>query len=201
MDLDHFDVDADADGEIRTQITVVKFDGKYCVPMFLAVADAYAGDAPMMLGIDPNGVSAVSVAGVRIPVADDGRMLVNFRRGASPFPYYSISDIINHLVAPEKLAGKIVLVGATAHGLGDRGVTPVNPDMPRVEIHANGIDNIIQGDFIRRPFEAQEIAFIAALVLGLVMALGVAWLSGAVVGGVGRDPRGRILHLYAESTD
>src|SRR5260370_25896104 len=153
--------------------------------MFLAVADAYAGGAPMMLGLDPNGVSAVSVAGVRIPVSDDGRMLVNFRRGVDPFPYYSVSDIINHLVAPEKLAGKIVLVGATAHGLGDRGVTPVNPDMPRVEIHANAIDNIIQGDFIRRPLEAREIAFVAALLLGLVMALGVAGLSALASAALG----------------
>jgi len=175
--IGYFDVDADADGEIRTQMTVIKFDGKYCIPMFLAVADAYAGDAPLTLGLDPNGVSAMSVAGVRIPVEFYGRMLVNCRRGADPFPYYSVSDVINHLVAPEKLAGKIVLVGATAHGLGDRGVTPVNPDMPRIEIHANAIDNIIQGDFIRRPLEAREIAFVAALVLGLVMALGVAWLS------------------------
>ena len=119
----------------------------------------------------------MSVAGVRIPVDDDGRMLVNFRRGADPFPYYSISDIINHKVAPEKLAGKIVLVGATAHGLGDRAVTPVNPDMPRVEIHANAIDNMLQGDFLRRPIEAQEIALVATLLIGIAMALGVAWLS------------------------
>jgi len=183
--IGYFDVDADADGEFRTQMTVVKFDGKYCVPLFLAVADAYAGDAPMILGINPLGVSGVSVAGVRIPVDDSGRMLVNFRRGASPFPYYSISDVINHLVAPQKLAGKIVLIGATAHGLGDRGVTPVNPDMPRVEIHANAIDNIIQGDFIRRPFEAQEIAFVAALLLGLVMAVGVAGLSALASAALG----------------
>ena len=183
--IGYFDVDADADGEIRTQMTVVKFDGKYCVPMFLAVADAYAGDAPMILGIDPDGVSAVSVAGVRIPVADDGRMLVNFRRGVDPFSYFSVSDVINHLIAPEKLAGKIVLVGATAHGLGDRGVTPVNPDMPRVEIHANAIDNMIQGDFIKRPIEAQEIAFVAALVLGLMMALGVAGLSALASAALG----------------
>ena len=37
---------------------------------------------------------ASSVAGVRIPVDDDGRMLVNFRRGAEPFPYYS--DLGHH---------------------------------------------------------------------------------------------------------
>ena len=41
---------------------------------------------------------------------DDGRMLINFRRGTEPFPYYSVSDIIDHKIAPDKLAGKIVLV-------------------------------------------------------------------------------------------
>ena len=175
--IGYFDVDADADGEIRTEMTVIRFDGHYCVPLFIALADAFAGGAPMALGVDPEGVTGVSVAGVRIPVDDDGRMLVNFRRGADPFPYYSISDIINHKIAPEKLAGKIVLVGATAHGLGDRGVTPVNPDMPRVEIHANAIDNMLQGDFLRRPIEAQEIALGATLLIGILMSLGVAWLS------------------------
>ena len=87
-------------------------------------------------------MTKVSIAGVQIPVDDDGRMLVNFRRGPEPFPHYSISDIVNHKIAPAKLAGKIVLVGATAHGLGDRGVTPTDGDMARVEIHANAIDNI-----------------------------------------------------------
>jgi adenylate cyclase len=172
-----FDIDADTDGEIRTEMTVIKFDGHYCAPLFIAIADTFAGDSTMMLGMAPDGVSGVSVAGVRIPVDDDGRMLVNFRRGAEPFPYYSISDIINHKIAPEKLAGKIVLVGASAHGLGDRGVTPVNPDMPRVEIHANAIDNLLQGDFLRRPIEAREIALAATLLIGIAMSLGVAWLS------------------------
>jgi adenylate cyclase len=172
-----FDIDADADGEMRTEMTVVRFDGRYCAPLFIAVADAFAGGAPLSLGLDPEGVSGVSIAGLRLPVDDDGRMLVNFRRGAEPFPYYSISDIINHKIAPEKLEGKIVLVGATAHGLGDRGVTPVNPDMPRVEIHANAIDNVLQGDFLRRPIEAREIALAATLLIGIAMSLGVAWLS------------------------
>jgi adenylate cyclase len=173
----YFDVDADSDGVIRTDMTVIHFDGHYCAPLFLAVTDAYVDGAPMMLGLGPNGVTGVSIAGVEIPVDDDGRMLVNFRRGADPFPHYSISDIINHKIAPEKLAGKIVLVGATAHGLGDRGVTPTDGDMPRVEIHANAIDNVIQGDFVRRSYEATEIAFFSALLLGIAMSLGVAWLS------------------------
>jgi adenylate cyclase len=181
----YFDVDADADGENRTMMTVVQFDDQYCMPLSLAIANAYAGGGPMMLGRNQNGVTMVSIAGERVPVDDDGLMLVNFRRGTEPFPYYSVSDIINHRIPPEKLAGKIVVVGATAHGLGDRGVTPVSGYMPRVEIHANAIDNILQGDFLRRPFEAKEIELVGALILGLVMALGVAWLSATASAALG----------------
>jgi len=151
----------------------------------MAVANAFAGGATMMLALDPLGVAAVSIAGVPIPIDEGGRMLVNFRRGAEPFKYYSVSDIIHHLVAPEKLAGKIVLVGATAHGLGDRGVTPVNGYMPRVEIHANAIDNIVQGDFIQRTAQGRAIAFIAALILGLMMSAGVAGLSATASAALG----------------
>src|SRR5271168_3897733 len=137
----YFDVDADADGENRTMMTVIQFDGHYCLPLSLAIVNAYAGGGNVILGHGVNGVTMVSIAGEQIPVDDGGRMLLNFRRGTEPFPYYSVSDIINHAIAPDKLAGKIVVVGATAHGLGDRGVTPVSGYMPRVEIHANAIDN------------------------------------------------------------
>ncbi len=183
--IGYFDVDADADGEVRGEMTVIRFNGRYCVPMFLAVADAFADGGNMMLGIDPNGVSGMSIAGLEIPVDERGQMLINFRRSKDPFPHYSISDIINHQVAPEKLAGKIVLVGATAHGLGDRGVTPIYGDMPRVEIHAHALDNVIQGDFIRRSYEADEVTFLAALLIGIAMALGVAWLSALASAAMG----------------
>jgi adenylate cyclase len=183
--IGYFDVDADVDGVIRTEMTVIHFNDRYCVPLFLAIVDAYTDGAPMILGLDGNGVAGVSIAGVGIPVDDDGRMLVNFRRGADPFPHFSISDIINHKIAPEKLAGKIILVGATAHGLGDRGVTPIDGDMARVEIHANAIDNVLQGDFIRRSYEATEIAFFGALFMGIAISLGVAWLSAMASAALG----------------
>src|SRR5271156_2055810 len=167
----YFDVDADADGVIRTEMTVIRFDGRYCVPLFLAIVDAYADGAPMILGLDSFGVAGVSVAGVGIPVGDYGRMLVNFLPAPDPFPHYSISDIINHKIAPDKLAGKIVLVGATAHGLGDRGVTPIDGDMARVEIHAHALDNLLQSDFLQRTYEGTtEIPFFAALLMGLAIA-------------------------------
>ena len=37
-----FDIDADVDGEIRTEMTVIHFDGQFCAPLFIAVTDAFA---------------------------------------------------------------------------------------------------------------------------------------------------------------
>jgi adenylate cyclase len=59
-------------------------------------------------------------------------------------------------VAPQTLAtfeaslrGKIVLIAYTASGLYDLRPTPLSPIAPGVEIHANALDNLINGDFNR----------------------------------------------------
>ncbi len=41
----------------------------------------------------------------------------------------SASDIIQETVPPEKVSGKIILVGATAAGLKDIRATPFDPDI------------------------------------------------------------------------
>ncbi|MGH7815396.1 MAG: CHASE2 domain-containing protein [Candidatus Binataceae bacterium] len=177
--LGFVNIDADADGEIRSVLTAMRFNDRYCIPLFMAAADVAAGGAPTMLAIRPGGVAQVSLAGVPIPVDDLGRMLVNFRRGPDPFPYYSAVDVLNHKIPPNKLAGKIVLIGAIAHGLGDRAATPINPDMPRVEIHAHAIDNLLKGDFFRRNTEGEGIALLGAMAIGLIATLAAAWMPAA----------------------
>ncbi|MDB5108745.1 MAG: adenylate cyclase, partial [Candidatus Binatus sp.] len=170
-------IDHDDDGEIRSEMTVIRFNDRYCAPLFMAVANVFAGSPPLSLKIDREGIAGVALAGVDIPVDQTGRMLVNYRHGAEPFRHYSVSDIVNHRLPADALAGKILLVGMTAQGEGDRAVTPFGGDVPRVEIHAHAIDNILQGDFIQRPAEAQEISFIGTFVVGLAIAIAVAWIS------------------------
>lgn len=176
--LAYVDVEADADGEIRSVLSTIRFHDRYCVPLSLAVASVFAGDATLALKMNPDGVAGVSIKGLPVPVDLYGRMLINFRRGKDPFVRYSISDIIAHAIPRENLSGKIVLVGATGHGLGDRAVTPIGADIPKVFIHAHAIDNILTGDFIQRPLEAEAIAFYFAFAMGLAIALAVAGLSG-----------------------
>ncbi|HEY6395662.1 MAG TPA: adenylate/guanylate cyclase domain-containing protein [Candidatus Binataceae bacterium] len=171
------DVDADLDGTIRTELTVIKFQDRYSVPFFLSVLSVFAGGPMLELGMEPEGVTGVSIGDHQIPVDELGRMIVRFRGPARSFPHVSLADVVAHRVAPEKLAGTIVLIGVTGAGLGDRGVTPAGAEFPRVEIHANAIDNVIRGDFIRHPMiETAAIERDGAIVLGVAVAGGAALL-------------------------
>ena len=172
------DIDADSDGVLRSELTVVRFGKRYCVPLYLALTAAYLKNAPLRLVVGPEGVRQVTLGDEEIPVDEIGRMLINFRGPPGTFPAYSIADLIAHRVPPAAIAGKIVLVGMTAHALGDRKITPTGGDFPGVEIHANAIDNVLRGDFVRRSRvegTAEEDAVALALVLAISLA--AAYLS------------------------
>ncbi|HEY6419642.1 MAG TPA: adenylate/guanylate cyclase domain-containing protein [Candidatus Binataceae bacterium] len=167
------DVDADLDGEIRRELTVIKFKRRDCVPFFLAVLAAYS-DAQLGLVVDEEGVERVTLGATPIPVDEMGRMLIRFRGGADALPSYSISDIVARRVPGDKLKGRIVLVGVTGKGLGDMAVTPGGAEFPRVGIHANAIDNVLRGDFLHSSISTLALEREAGLVLGLAVALGAA---------------------------
>src|SRR5579885_1252649 len=120
---------------------------------------------------------SVAVGDERVPVDELGRMLVDFRGGEATFPRYSVADIVNHRLPPAALAKKIVIVGVTGHGLGDRVVTPVGADYPAVEIHANAIDNVLQETFVRRSETTAGEERVSAMVLGLAISAAAAMFS------------------------
>ena len=174
----YVDYEDDSDGVSRTEIAVIRFGKRYCVPLYLAVSAAYLKNPPLRLIVGADGVRQIALGDEEIPVDEIGRMLIDFRGPPGTFPAYSISDLIAHRVPPAAIAGKIALVGLTAHALGDRKVTPVSGDFPGVEIHANAIDNVLRGDFVRRSRvegTAEEDA--VALVLVLAISLAAAYLS------------------------
>src|SRR3990172_3103625 len=106
-----------------------------------------------------------------IPTDEKGRLLINFRGSQKTFPHYSFSDVVDGLVPVDALKDKIVLVGATATGIYDLRVTPLAGTFPGVEIHANIIDNILQGDFIHRPDWVVIFDVLAILTLGILVAI------------------------------
>tara|TARA_R110002124_G_scaffold287365_1_gene474147 strand:- start:77029 stop:79299 length:2271 start_codon:yes stop_codon:yes gene_type:complete len=83
--------------------------------------------------------------------------------------YISAYDVLNNKVDPERLEGKIVLIGTSAIGLKDIRSTPMGTNRPGVEVHLNIIDQALQGAYIQRPDSIIYGEKIALLVAGLLM--------------------------------
>ena len=80
----------------------------------------------------------------------NGEIFIRFKGMRRSFPYYSFVDILNVKKVPAVFDGKIVLVGYTGEGA-PAVSTPVDPELPQVELMANVIDNLIHGRYLKRP--------------------------------------------------
>ncbi len=85
-----------------------------------------------------------------IPTDKNGRIWVHFANpdaynteGNSGRLYVSATDIINKRVPPERLAGRLFVVGTSAVGLLDIRATPIAGRLPGVEVHANILETIL----------------------------------------------------------
>ena len=93
---------------------------------------------------------------------------------------------------PQRVAGQILLIGTSAPGLLDIRATPLEANIPGVEIHAQVIEQIIAGDFLHRPSYADAGETIYILILGLLLIwllprIGAVWsvvLAGVATTGV-----------------
>jgi CHASE2 domain-containing sensor protein/signal transduction histidine kinase len=86
-----------------------------------------------------------------ISVNSEYRM-IPFAGPRGTYPTYSFIDVMANNIAPEAFRDKVVLIGATAAGLGDIVPTPLshmNSPMSGVEIHANAYAAIMSQQVIK----------------------------------------------------
>jgi adenylate cyclase len=109
-------------------------------------------DQQVVLNYGDAGVASIEL-GPKLVVHTDqiGRVMVNFHGPARTYPYVSFADAALGKFPRGSFKDKIVLVGASATGIGDLRVTPFGSvDFPGVEIHANLIDNMLNKQFLTR---------------------------------------------------
>jgi adenylate cyclase len=130
------------------------------------VAMTYGGSGVVGVEFGPN---------LFVRTDDVSRLLVNYHGPARTYPYVSFATVAQRKFAPGTFKDKIVLVGASATGIGDLRATPFGGlDFPGTEIHANLIDNILNQQFIvRRGLQAlTDVGFI--LLFGIPLGI---WLA------------------------
>jgi adenylate cyclase len=176
-----FNVMPDADGPVRRIPLVLAYKDQMMLPLALSTLKVAAGKVPLRLKFDDAGVKDLSFGPVSIPVDNEGKMLLNYRGPTKTFPHISAVDILRGHVPPETFRDKIVLVGVTATAVFDVRVTPFEEVFPGIEIHANVIDNILQGDFIRQPLLLVVVEM--GVILAVTMLLGLAMMRARGVAG------------------
>lgn len=119
---------------------------------------------------DDRGVTGVNVANVLVPSNDDGRVWLHFTQH-KPSRFVSAAALLDGTVAPEALADRLVLIGTTGLGLTDFVTTPVAARMPGIEVHAQLIEAMIEGELLSRPRELNWIEPVSVVVAGLALLL------------------------------
>ncbi|MBE9531711.1 MAG: CHASE2 domain-containing protein, partial [Proteobacteria bacterium] len=167
----YFNVVPDVDGTIRRAPLVMEYGGKYYPHLALAAVRAFVDSPELKLNFAEYGMDSLMLGNHRVVTDERGAALINYRGKKKSFAHYSFSDVLSGKVEKDALAGKIVLVGATATGIYDLRVTPVDITFPGVEIHATIIDNIMANDFIQRPDWVFIFDVLAILILGIFLSI------------------------------
>ena len=128
-----------------------------------------AGEPLFTLVSGLQGLNAIALGDVRIPVQPDGSFWVHYSHH-DPDRFISAVDVLDSTDDASKIEKSIVLVGVTGLGLVDRVATPLGKDMVGIEVHAQVLENIFERSMLARPawmriLEAALFALIAAIVI------------------------------------
>lgn len=180
-----FNVYPDVDGVVRQSNLIVPYgrskdfaDWDIYAALEIQTLRSYFRLPNEQVALEFGHYGAVQIAfGQRAAVRTDnlGRVLVNYHGPVNTYPHYSMADIVQKTFPAGTFRDKIILVGATATGIGDLRATPYGGlDYPGVEIHANVIDNLLHNNFLKR--DAQQQLCDALLILFFGLPLGI-WMA------------------------
>lgn len=135
----HINVEADSDGVVRSlYLREGPPDAK--APQLAWLAYEMSGELSEMPGEPQQSVTQQwhREHAIRIP----------FIAPHTRFPSVSYVSVLHGEVAPERLRNRLILVGSTASGMGDRFVTPLSSTVGTtagLEIQANVLNGLLQG--------------------------------------------------------
>lgn len=157
---------------------------------------AYDGYAPTLalstyLAMQPDTLTfewtnrGIRIGKQNIPLQEDGSYLINwYKKGGvkeGTFPYYSFHAVVQSAVQrmrndtadvsvpPDIFEDKVVFIGASAAGLADIKSTPLSSleEFPGMEIHANILNNLIDGNYITQLQQWQQLLILLLLSFGI----------------------------------
>ncbi|MFT6556761.1 CHASE2 domain-containing protein [Sneathiella sp.] len=163
----NFSLDSDFDGIIR-RIPLLNRVGDKLIPILGLEMLRVATGRNILVKSNPSGVEGVVIARSLIPTDGYGRMWIRYSK-FDDANYFPAVDILQGKIGSAEIAGKLVLVGTSATGLKDLRSTPVNSVVPGVEVHAQMLKTVFEGDFLYRGDLMRAVEWLVILVFGLLL--------------------------------
>ncbi|MDH3768511.1 MAG: adenylate/guanylate cyclase domain-containing protein, partial [Gammaproteobacteria bacterium] len=174
----------DDDGITRRAATLSSYQGDLYASLSLAVALQVLGNPPLQFVFATTegelgglAIEALKMGEKSVRVDNRAAVLVPYRGPRNSFPYVSATDVLKGVADPDTLRNAIALFGASAAGMLDLHSTPVGGAYPGVEVHANMIAGMIDGQVRHMPDWARGVEFVMFIPIGLLVALWLPRLS------------------------
>jgi CHASE2 domain-containing sensor protein/tRNA A-37 threonylcarbamoyl transferase component Bud32 len=174
----HLNQYQDVDGAVRQEPLLVDYYGKSIPSMSLLVAakslNLDAADIKLNAG------KSVQVGKLRIQTDENAQMLPQFYKGQDGKPAFAVDsfyDVITGKIPTSKYTNKIVIIGATAAGVGTLFATPASPALSPAETMAHVTSSILQEHFIVQPSWSLWAAIAAVVLVAAYLIAGLPRLS------------------------
>ena len=179
--IGHLNSDPDVDGAIRYEPLVVGYYDQYYPSLSLMLAARSLNLEPKEIHVNLG--ESVQLGNQKIATDPALRMHTYFYKdkdGRPAFPVDSFYDVLTGKIPAEKYRDKIVLIGASAAGIGSLQVTPISSGMAPVMILAHSVSSILKGDFFVTPGWTTWAEIIAYLLVSLYLIMLLPRLNAAI---------------------
>jgi adenylate cyclase len=163
-----FTINPERDGIVRRVPMIMLAQGQTMPSLSFEILRVATGSGTILIKAEKTGITSIGIKGVQIPTDHNGQLWIHYARN-DPSLYVPAINVLEKNVAPDMIAGKLVLIGTSAVGLHDIKTTPVSHAMPGVEIHAQVLESALTGDVISTPIFGIVVEFAAALLFGLLV--------------------------------
>jgi adenylate cyclase len=117
---------------------------------------------------EATGITHVRIGQAIVPTDATGAVLLH-DTGHVPQRFVPAWRVLEPDFDPTPIAGNIVIIGASAEAINDLKPTPTAALIPGVEIHAQVIEQILAGDYLRRPDWAVGAELVYLVVFGSLL--------------------------------
>ncbi|MCK1639752.1 adenylate/guanylate cyclase domain-containing protein [Bradyrhizobium sp. 157] len=163
-----FTIRPERDGIVRRVPMIMLAQGQTMPSLTFEMLRVASGSGTILIKAEKAGIKSLGIKGVQIPTDHNGQLWVHYARNDASI-YVPAVNVLEKNVAPDMIAGKLVLIGTSAVGLNDIKTTPVSRAMPGVEIHAQVLESALTGAVISQPNYGIAVEFATALLFGLLV--------------------------------